>query len=142
MTDEEMQQSHKQVGIIEQEMKSAGAWVFSGRLHGPDTATVVRMSDGKVLTTDGPFAESREHLGGFYIIEAPDLDAAIAWASKVTDAIKAPIERRPPSCRQRCRHHLGSCRRAGHRLTSSIADRSYHSSGVLLNAHYAHCAQN
>ncbi|MCX4582383.1 YciI family protein [Streptomyces sp. NBC_01481] len=95
MTDEEMQQSHKQVGIIEQEMKSLGAWVFSGRLHGPDTATVVRMSDGKVLTTDGPFAEAREHLGGFYIIEADDLDAAIAWASKVTDAINAPIEVRP-----------------------------------------------
>ncbi|WP_406304015.1 YciI family protein [Streptomyces sp. NBC_00879] len=95
MTDEEMQQSHKQVGIIEQEMKSLGAWVFSGRLHGPDTATVVRMSDGKVLTTDGPFAEAREHLGGFYIIEAEDLDAAIAWASKVTEAIKAPIEVRP-----------------------------------------------
>lgn len=95
MTDEEMQQSHKQVGILEQEMKSASAWVFSGRLHAPDTATVVRMSDGKVLTTDGPFAESREHLGGFYIIEAEDLDAAIAWASKVTEAIKAPIEVRP-----------------------------------------------
>lgn len=95
MTDEEMQQSHKQVGILEQEMKSVGARVFSGRLHEPDTATVVRMSDGKVLTTDGPFAESREHLGGFYIIEAEDLDAAIAWASKVTEAIKAPIEVRP-----------------------------------------------
>ncbi|WP_405889416.1 YciI family protein [Streptomyces sp. NBC_00133] len=95
MTDEEMQQSHKQVGILEQEMKSLDAWVFSGRLHGPDTATVVRMSDGKVLTTDGPFAEAREHLGGFYIIEAEDLDAAIAWASKVTEAIKAPIEVRP-----------------------------------------------
>ncbi|AVZ70987.1 hypothetical protein SLUN_00625 [Streptomyces lunaelactis] len=95
MTDEEMQQSHKQVGIIEQEMKSLGAWVFSGRLHAPDTATVVRMSDGKVLTTDGPFAESREHLGGFYIIEAEDLDAAVAWASKVTEAINAPIEVRP-----------------------------------------------
>jgi hypothetical protein len=95
MTDEEMQQSHKQVGILEQEMKSLGAWVFSGRLHEADTATVVHMSDGKVLTTDGPFAESREHLGGFYIIEAEDLDAAIAWASKVTEAIKAPIEVRP-----------------------------------------------
>jgi hypothetical protein len=95
MTDEEMQQSHKQLGILEQEMKSAGAWVFSGRLHEPDTATVVRMPEGEVLTTDGPFVESREHLGGFYIIEAQDLDAALAWASKVTDAIRAPIEVRP-----------------------------------------------
>jgi hypothetical protein len=92
MTTEEMQQSWQQVSIIEKEMKSTGAWYFSGRLHGPDTATVVRVSDGEVLTTDGPFAESKEHLGGFYIIEAADLDAALAWASKVTRAINAPIE--------------------------------------------------
>jgi hypothetical protein len=95
MTDEEMQQSYKQVLLIEEEMKSAGAWVFSGRLHEPDTATVVRPSDGDVLTTDGPYAESKEHLGGFYIIEADDLDAALAWASKVTEVIKTPIEVRP-----------------------------------------------
>jgi hypothetical protein len=95
MTDEEMQQSYKQVLLIEEEMKSAGAWVFSGRLHEPDTASVVRQSDGDVLTTDGPFAESKEHLGGFYIIEAEDLDAALAWASKVTEVIKTPIEVRP-----------------------------------------------
>ena len=95
MTDEEMQQSHKQLGILEQEMKSAGAWVISGRLHQPATATVVRMSAGEVVTTDGPFVESKEHLGGFYIIEAEDLDAALAWASRVTDAINVPIEVRP-----------------------------------------------
>ena len=95
MTDQELQQSHKQILVLEQEMKSAGAWVFSGRLHQPDTATVVRISDGEVVTTDGPFVESKEHLGGFYIIQAADLDAALAWASKVTDAIKAPIEVRP-----------------------------------------------
>jgi hypothetical protein len=95
MTDEEMQQGFKQVGILEGEMKSAGAWVFGGRLHEPDTATVVRVSDAEVLTTDGPFVESKEHLGGFYIIEAKDLDAAISWASKVTGAIGAPIEVRP-----------------------------------------------
>jgi hypothetical protein len=95
MTDEQMQQSHKQLGILEQEMKSAGAWVFSGRLHDPDTATVVRLSDGEVVTTDGPFVEAKEHLGGFYIIEAEDLDAALAWASRVTGAIRVPIEVRP-----------------------------------------------
>ncbi|MGH2573128.1 MAG: YciI family protein [Actinomycetota bacterium] len=95
MTDEEMQQSWKQVQVLEEEMKSTGAWVFAGRLHEPDTATVVRMSEGEVLTTDGPFAESKEHLGGFYIIEAPDLDAALAWAAKVTDAVRKPIEVRP-----------------------------------------------
>jgi hypothetical protein len=95
MTDQEIQQTVKQVGTLEQEMKSAGAWVFGGRLHEPDTATVVRMSRGEVLTTDGPFAEAREHLGGFYIIEAADLDAALAWAAKVTDIVHAPIEVRP-----------------------------------------------
>jgi hypothetical protein len=95
MTDEEMQQSHKQLGILEEEMKSAGAWVFSGRLHEPDTATVVQMSGGEVVATDGPFVESKEHLGGFYIIQAEDLDAALTWASKVSGAIKVPIEVRP-----------------------------------------------
>ena len=92
MDDEEMAQSHRQLGVLEQQMKSAGAWVFSGRLHEPDTATVVRMAGGEVVTTDGPFVESKEHLGGFYIIEAEDLDAALGWASKVTAAITKPIE--------------------------------------------------
>jgi hypothetical protein len=95
MTDEEMQQFMKRVGVLEEEMKSAGAWLFGGALHEPDTATVVRVSDGEVLTTDGPFAESKEHLGGFYIIEAEDLDAALAWASKTTAAVSKPIEVRP-----------------------------------------------
>jgi len=95
MTDEEMQQSWKEIQVLNEELKSAGAWVFGGALHGPDTATVVRMSEGEVLTTDGPFAESKEHLGGFYIIEADDLDAALAWASKVTGVIMVPIEVRP-----------------------------------------------
>jgi hypothetical protein len=95
MTDEERQRSHQQLGVLEQELKSAGARVVSGRLHDPDTATVVRVADGEVLTSDGPFVESREHLGGFYIIEAEDLDGALGWASRVTGAIKAPIEVRP-----------------------------------------------
>lgn len=95
MTEDEMRQSYEQLTAIEQDMKSSGAWVFSGRLHEPETATVVRVADGAVLTTDGPFAESREHLGGFYIIEAADLDAALSLASRVTAAIKVPIEVRP-----------------------------------------------
>jgi hypothetical protein len=95
MTEEEMRQFMERVGVLEEEMKSAGAWVFGGALHGPDTATVVRISDGEVLTTDGPFVESKEHLGGFYLIEAEDLDAALAWASKTTAAVKKPIEVRP-----------------------------------------------
>ena len=95
MIDEEMQRAWEPIHALEAEMKSSGAWVFSGRLHDADLATVVRMSNGEVLTTDGPFVESKEHLGGFYIIEADDLDAALAWASKVTTAIMVPIEVRP-----------------------------------------------
>ena len=95
MTEEQLRRSHQRLGVIEEELKSTGSWVFSGRLHEPDTATVVRESGGEVLTTDGPFAESKEHLGGFYIIEAPDLDAALGWASRVTAAINVPIEVRP-----------------------------------------------
>ena len=95
MSEEEMRQFMERVGVLEQEMKSAGAWLFGGALHEPDTATVVRMSNGEVMTTDGPFAESKEHLGGFYIIEADDLDAAIGWASKTTACVMKPIEVRP-----------------------------------------------
>ncbi len=95
MTDEEMARSHKQLAVLEQEMKSTGAWVASGRLHEPDTATVVRMAGGEVVTTDGPFVESKDHLGGFYIIQADDLDAALGWAAKVTAIMGKPIEVRP-----------------------------------------------
>ncbi len=92
MTDAQRQHSWQEIQALEAEMKSAGAWVFSGRLHDADTATVVRVSGGDVVTTDGPFVEAKEHLGGFYIIEAPDLDAALGWASKVTRTISSPIE--------------------------------------------------
>ena len=92
VTDERMQQSYEEMGTLEAELKSTGAWVFSGRLHEPDTATVVRVSGSEVLTTDGPFVESKEHLGGFYIIQAEDLDAALAWATKVTRCVGMPIE--------------------------------------------------
>jgi hypothetical protein len=95
MTDEEMQAYGKEIQALNEEIRAAGAWVFGGALHEPDTATVVRVSEGEVLTTDGPFAESKEHLGGFYIIEAEDLDAALAWASKTTAAVRKPIEVRP-----------------------------------------------
>jgi hypothetical protein len=95
MSEEEMKQMMRGVGALEDELKAAGAWVFGGRLHEPDTATVVRVSDGEVMTTDGPFAESKEHLGGFYIIEAEDLDAALSWASKTADCVRTAIEVRP-----------------------------------------------
>jgi hypothetical protein len=92
MSDEQMQESWRQIQALEGEMKTSGAWVFSGRLHDADTASVVRVSGGELLTTDGPFVEAKEHLGGFYIIEAADLDDALGWASKVTSVISAPIE--------------------------------------------------
>lgn len=95
MSAEEMQRCWQTIGLLEAEMKSAGAWVFSGRLHEADTATVVRVSNGDILTTDGPFVEAREHLGGFYIINADDLDGALGWAAKVTQCIGEPIEVRP-----------------------------------------------
>ena len=95
MSEEERQESWKQIQVLNKELRSAGAWVFGGALHEPDTATVVRVSEGEVLTTDGPFAESKEHLGGIYIIEAEDLDAALAWASKTTAIVGRPIEVRP-----------------------------------------------
>ncbi len=95
MTDEDMRRGFEQVAVLEDEMRSADALVYSGRLSEPDQARVVRPSKGRVRTTDGPFAETKEHLGGFYIIDAADLDAALRWASKVTLAIDTPIEVRP-----------------------------------------------
>lgn len=77
------------------EIKAAGAWVFNGGLHPASTATVVRLKDGDVLTTDGPFAEGKEHVGGCVIIKAPDLDAALEWGRKTARATTLPIEVRP-----------------------------------------------
>jgi hypothetical protein len=92
MTTEQMQHSMAQINALEAEMMAADALVLSARLTEADTATVVRMSGGAVLTTDGPFIESKEHLGGFYLIQADDLDAALSWASKTTAIIGVPIE--------------------------------------------------
>jgi hypothetical protein len=92
---DEMQAFMDRVNALETQMKASGTFVFGGRLHDPDTATVVSISDGSLIMTDGPFAESKEHIGGFYIINADDLDDALAWAGKVVDAINAPIEVRP-----------------------------------------------
>jgi hypothetical protein len=80
---------------VRQELKAAGAWVFSGGLHSPSTATVVRLQDGDVVTTDGPFIEGKEHIGGFTIIKAPDLDSALEWGRKLTRASTLPVEVRP-----------------------------------------------
>ena len=80
---------------VNENLKAAGAWVFAGGLHAPSTATVARLRDGEVLVTDGPFTEGKEVLGGISIIAAPDLDAALEWASRIARATTLPIEVRP-----------------------------------------------
>lgn len=78
------------------DLRTADAWVFTARLHLAHTATVVRATDGDVVMTDGPFAEGKEHIGGFTIVRAPDLDAAIDWARRLSEALGGlPIEVRP-----------------------------------------------
>jgi hypothetical protein len=94
-SDDVMQQMYQDVDVFNAEVKAKGAWVFAGGLHPAETATVVRVKDGETLTTDGPFAETKEQLGGFWIIEAADLDAALAWAAKGSIACQAPVEVRP-----------------------------------------------
>ncbi|MQA08146.1 MAG: hypothetical protein GEU98_06250 [Pseudonocardiaceae bacterium] len=95
MSAEEMGAMMERVQALETEMKSSGTFLFGGRLHDPETATVVRRGAPELVMTDGPFVESKEHIGGFYIIDAADLDDAVAWAGKVVEAIGAPIEVRP-----------------------------------------------
>lgn len=85
----------RNVNALRQEMKNAGAWVFSGGLHPVSTATVIRAKDGEALLTDGPFIEGKEHVGGFTIVKAPDLDAALEWGRKLAQATTLPIEVRP-----------------------------------------------
>jgi hypothetical protein len=90
----------RDLAALNQELRDAGAWVFAGGLHPPSTATVLRATDGEVLMTDGPFAEAKEQIGGFTIIEAPDLDAALEWGRKLALATTLPVEVRPF-------HHVG-----------------------------------
>ncbi|MHB8466198.1 MAG: YciI family protein [Acidimicrobiales bacterium] len=90
-----MEQIVKDVDAFNHDLQSAGAWVFAGGLHPSSTATVVRVDDTKIITTDGPYAETKEQLGGFWIIKAPDLDAAIAIAAKATVACQLAVEVRP-----------------------------------------------
>jgi hypothetical protein len=82
----------RDVDILNQELKAAGAWVFAAGLHAPSTATVLRVREGELLMTDGPFAEGKEHIGGICIVKAPDLDAALEWARKLARATTLPIE--------------------------------------------------
>jgi hypothetical protein len=85
----------KDLEAVNAELRAAGAWVFAGGLFPPSTATVVSLKGDEVLTTDGPYIEGREHIGGFTVIQAPDLDAALEWGRKLARAITLPIEVRP-----------------------------------------------
>ena len=85
----------RDLDALNEEMRAAGAWVFAGGLHPPSTATVVRVSGGETLVTDGPFAEGKEHVGGFTIVKAPDLDAALEWGRRLAQVTTLPIEVRP-----------------------------------------------
>jgi hypothetical protein len=85
----------RDLDAVNEDLKAAGAWVFAGGLHAPSTATVARLRGGEVLVTDGPFTEGKEYLGGISIIAAPDLDAALEWASRIARATTLPVEVRP-----------------------------------------------
>ena len=84
-----------EIDAINRELKATNSWVFAGGLHPPSTATVVRVRDGDTLMTDGPFTEGKEHIGGFTIIKAPDLDVALEWGRRLAAATTLPIEVRP-----------------------------------------------
>src|SRR5271166_4384731 len=79
------------LGAWRDELTAAGGWVFNVGLHAPSTATVVRLADDQILTTDGPFTEGKEHVGGFNVITAPDLDAALEWACKLARITTLPV---------------------------------------------------
>lgn len=85
----------RDVRAVNAELQAAGAWVFAGGLYPPSTATVMRPKDNEILTTDGPYVEGKEHIGGFTVIQVPDLDAALEWGRKLARAITLPIEVRP-----------------------------------------------
>ena len=85
----------RDLGALHERIKADGAWVFAGGLHSPDSATVVRQRAGDVVMTDGPYLEGKEHVGGFLIVNSPDLDAALGYAADVTRATGLPIEVRP-----------------------------------------------
>ena len=92
---DELQQIFADVDAFNTEIQTSGNWVFAGGLHPADTATVVAVKDGEVVTTDGPYCETKEQLGGFWVIKADDLDQALAIAARGAAACRNPVEVRP-----------------------------------------------
>jgi len=95
MSEERMAEMMARIGALEADMRAEDALALSARLFPPDTATVVRSARGEVVTTDGPYAEAKEHIAGFYLIRVADLDAALRWAARTSECIRMPIEVRP-----------------------------------------------
>jgi len=95
MTPDEQQQGVAAYGAYTQALKAAGVLVGSNRLQNSTTATTVRVADGKSQVLDGPYVDSKEQLAGYYLIDAPDLDAALAWAARCPGANHGTIEVRP-----------------------------------------------
>lgn len=105
LTQEEMQQSFKDVDAVNTELMNTGAFVFAGGLTPPSSARVVRASGADITVSDGPYVEAKEHIGGFWVIEAPDIDKATDWARRATVACRLPVEVReflsePPEAAQ------------------------------------------
>jgi hypothetical protein len=94
-SDDDAQKAYEQVARLNEEMMASGSWVFAGGLMPASSATVVRGNGDDIVVTDGPFTESKEHIGGFWVITAADLDEALAWATKATRACGEPVEVRP-----------------------------------------------
>jgi len=91
----DLEQIGRDLDVLNAELKAAGAWVFAGGLHQPETATVLRPGGDDVLMTDGPYVEGKEHIGGFTIVDVPDLDAALGWGRRLVGATTLPVEVRP-----------------------------------------------
>lgn len=85
----------RELDVLTRDMKDAGVWVFAAGLQPPSTATVLREFNGEVTATDGPYAEAKEHIGGFTVIDASDADTALEWAERLAAIVKIPVEVRP-----------------------------------------------
>lgn len=94
-TTEEMEQAFHDTGVLNADMQEKGVWVFAGGLAPSTTARVVRMRDGALERTDGPYLDSKEHIGGFWILEVPDIETAQSWADRATVACRGAVEVRP-----------------------------------------------
>jgi hypothetical protein len=93
---EDLEPVMRELAVLNEEMKAAGVWVFAAALHQPETSTVVRADGDEILVTDGPYAEGKEFVGGFDLIQAENLDDALAWAQKLARVLGGlPVEVRP-----------------------------------------------